>query len=188
MIQKNDTVSQVENATAHSSADKTSDDDPELMPVSQAETTEDEYIPSSKKSKPLEDLFGDTFWTVDPSQTVKSPNELAHAEVVKYRDTASLNLGEIFEVSANIVSLAEKIDIISYRDELSDLHPYKIPRCLIGRWIGTLARTNMADELMYRSNGPKRPMRRGIHFFLGVLEQRNRNCVIGQAWPIWESA
>ncbi|MCI4390736.1 hypothetical protein PGIGA_G00126140 [Pangasianodon gigas] len=89
----NDTVSQVENATAHSSADKTSDDDPEFMPVSQAETTEEEYAPSSKKSKPLEDLFGDTFCTVDPSQAVKTPKELAHAEVVKYRDTASLNSG-----------------------------------------------------------------------------------------------
>lgn len=30
---------------------------------------------------------------MDPSQTVKTPKELAHAEVVKYRDTASLNLG-----------------------------------------------------------------------------------------------
>lgn len=42
---QNGTVSQVENATAHSSADKTSDDDgdddPELMPVFQAETTEE---------------------------------------------------------------------------------------------------------------------------------------------------
>ncbi|XP_039520337.1 E3 SUMO-protein ligase ZBED1-like [Pimephales promelas] len=96
MIQKNDTVSQVENATAHSSADKTSDDDdgdPEMMPVFQAETTEEEHVPPFKKSKPFEDLFGDTFCTADPSQTVKTPKELAHAEVVKYRDTASLNLG-----------------------------------------------------------------------------------------------
>lgn len=40
-----DTVSQFENATAHSSADKTSDDDDEsdLMPVFQAETTEGVY-------------------------------------------------------------------------------------------------------------------------------------------------
>ncbi len=38
--QQNDTVSQAENAMAHSSADKTSNDDPEWMPVSQAETTE----------------------------------------------------------------------------------------------------------------------------------------------------
>lgn len=52
-----------------------------------------EYVPSSKKSKTFEDLFGDTFCTVDPSQTVKTPKELAHAEVVKYRETASLNLG-----------------------------------------------------------------------------------------------
>ncbi|CAM4278784.1 unnamed protein product [Leuciscus chuanchicus] len=97
MIQKNDTVSQVENATAHSSADKTSDDDddddPEVMPGFQAEPTEEEHVPPFKKSKPFEDLFGDTFCTVDPSQTVKTPKELALAEVVKYRDTASLNLG-----------------------------------------------------------------------------------------------
>ncbi|XP_077070815.1 uncharacterized protein LOC143722931 [Siphateles boraxobius] len=90
-IQKNDTVSQVENATAHSSADKTSDDDddgdPEMMPVFQAETTE-EHVPPFKKSKPFEDLFGDTFCTADPSQTVKTPKELAHAEVdrqISYR-------------------------------------------------------------------------------------------------------
>ncbi len=35
------TVSKAENATAHSSANKISDVDPELMPVSQAETAEE---------------------------------------------------------------------------------------------------------------------------------------------------
>lgn len=52
-----------------------------------------EYVPTSKKSKALEDLFGDTFCTTDPSKTAKTSRELACAEVAKYKDTASLILG-----------------------------------------------------------------------------------------------
>ncbi|XP_045887410.1 uncharacterized protein LOC123958197 [Micropterus dolomieu] len=94
--QKSDTVAHVENTRLHSSGDQTYADQSELVPVSQAQATgqvQKIYILSSKKSKALEDLFGDTFCTVDPSQTVKTSRELAHAEVAKYKDTASLILG-----------------------------------------------------------------------------------------------
>lgn len=87
-----------------------------------------EYVPSSKKSKTFEDLFGDTFCTVDPSQTVKTPKELAHAEVVKYRETASLNLGgkvlewwksheTEFPLLANLAKIYMCIPVISVPSE-----------------------------------------------------------------------
>ncbi|KAJ8375471.1 hypothetical protein SKAU_G00060510 [Synaphobranchus kaupii] len=98
--QKNDTVTQVENTHPHSSGDQTSDDQSDFVPVSHCsltapplhpQATEQDYVPISKKSKALEDLFGDTFCT--GYQSVKASRELAHAEVAKYKDTASLILG-----------------------------------------------------------------------------------------------
>ena len=50
-------------------------------------------VPASKKSKAHEDLFGDTFFTRDPGQIVKTSRELAHTEVAKYKCTASMILG-----------------------------------------------------------------------------------------------
>lgn len=49
-----------------------------------------EYVPASKKTKALADLFGDTFCTVDPAVT--SSRQRAQAEVVKYKETDSLAL------------------------------------------------------------------------------------------------
>uniref|UniRef100_A0A8B9HG88 BED-type domain-containing protein n=1 Tax=Astyanax mexicanus TaxID=7994 RepID=A0A8B9HG88_ASTMX len=46
-----------------------------------------------KKLKTLDALFGDALYTVDPNQMIKNPRDLAQAEIVKYRETASLNLG-----------------------------------------------------------------------------------------------
>ncbi len=40
-----------------------------------------------------------------------------------YSCIESNSLVEFFEVSANIVSLSMRIDIVSNRDEPSDLHP-----------------------------------------------------------------
>lgn len=57
-----------------------------------------ESVPVSKKSKMLEDLFGNSFFTGDPSARIKSSRELAHDELVKYRDVASLSLdGKVLE-------------------------------------------------------------------------------------------
>ncbi|XP_077063574.1 E3 SUMO-protein ligase ZBED1-like [Siphateles boraxobius] len=63
----------------------------ELNEVCDAETTK-ECPPVSKKSKVLEDLFGDSFCTEDPSVRGKTSKEQAHDEVRKYRDVASLSL------------------------------------------------------------------------------------------------
>ncbi|KAL6484220.1 hypothetical protein MHYP_G00062650 [Metynnis hypsauchen] len=63
----------------------------------QVEITE-EHVPPSKKLKTLEALFGDVLYTVDPNQMIKTSRDLAQAEVVKYRETASLNLaGNVLE-------------------------------------------------------------------------------------------
>ncbi|XP_060784624.1 E3 SUMO-protein ligase ZBED1-like [Neoarius graeffei] len=63
----------------------------ELNEVCDAETTE-ECPPVSKKSKVLEDLFGDSFCTEDQNVRDKTSKELVHDEIRKYRDVASLNL------------------------------------------------------------------------------------------------
>ncbi len=52
-----------------------------------------DYVPASKKSKALADLFGDTFCDMDSSQAVRTSRELAGVEVAKYKDSASLVLG-----------------------------------------------------------------------------------------------
>ncbi|KAL2092740.1 hypothetical protein ACEWY4_012538 [Coilia grayii] len=49
--------------------------------------------PLSKKSKVLEDLFGDAFCTEDLSVRKKTSKELAYDEIRKYREVASLSLG-----------------------------------------------------------------------------------------------
>lgn len=51
-----------------------------------------DYVPASKKSKALQDPFGDTCGHY--SQTVKTSRELAHAKIAKYKDTASLIIGD----------------------------------------------------------------------------------------------
>ncbi len=43
-----------------------------------------------------------------------------------YSCIESNRIVEFFEVSANIVSLGMRIDIVSNRDKPSDLHPYKL--------------------------------------------------------------
>lgn len=48
-------------------------------------------VHASKKT--LKVLFGDLFCTVDPSQIIKTSRDLAHAEIVKYRETAILSFG-----------------------------------------------------------------------------------------------
>lgn len=78
-----------------------------------------EDVPPFKKSNPFEDLFGDTFCTVDPSQTVKTLKELAYAEVVKYRDTASLNASErVFSTAGDIVISERSVLYPEHVDQL----------------------------------------------------------------------
>ncbi|XP_039607958.1 E3 SUMO-protein ligase ZBED1-like [Polypterus senegalus] len=60
--------------------------------VSQPEAPGEEYISPPKKTKTLTDLFGDDFCTADPYQSMKSCRQMAHAEVLKYRETKSLIL------------------------------------------------------------------------------------------------
>lgn len=52
-----------------------------------------EAPPASKKTKVLDDLFGDSFSTEDLSVRKKTSKELANDEIRKYRDIASLSLG-----------------------------------------------------------------------------------------------
>ncbi|XP_074518369.1 E3 SUMO-protein ligase ZBED1-like [Halichoeres trimaculatus] len=88
----NDTVAQVENTPPHSSGDQTADAPSDSPIASQAQATED-YVPVSKKSKALADLFGDTFCKMDSSQAVRTSRERAGVEVAKYKDSSSLILG-----------------------------------------------------------------------------------------------
>ncbi|XP_035987265.1 zinc finger BED domain-containing protein 1-like [Fundulus heteroclitus] len=55
--------------------------------------TMEEKPPVSKKTKVLDDLFGDSFSTEDQSFRKKTSKELANDEIRKYRDIASLSLG-----------------------------------------------------------------------------------------------
>uniref|UniRef100_A0A3Q2CX90 BED-type domain-containing protein n=1 Tax=Cyprinodon variegatus TaxID=28743 RepID=A0A3Q2CX90_CYPVA len=52
-----------------------------------------ETPPVSKKTKVLDDLFGDSFSTEDQCARKKTSKELANDEIRKYRDIASLSLG-----------------------------------------------------------------------------------------------
>ncbi len=51
-----------------------------------------------------------------------------------YSCIESKRIVEFFEVSANIVSLGMRIDIVSNRDETSDLHPYLLAMKIYIRW------------------------------------------------------
>ncbi|XP_038129338.1 E3 SUMO-protein ligase ZBED1-like [Cyprinodon tularosa] len=53
----------------------------------------EETPPVSKKTKVLDDLFGDSFSTEDQCARKKTSKELANDEIRKYRDIASLSLG-----------------------------------------------------------------------------------------------
>ncbi|XP_053183665.1 E3 SUMO-protein ligase ZBED1-like [Scomber japonicus] len=57
------------------------------------ETETEEAPPASKKTKVLDDLFGDSFSTEDLSVRKKTSKELVNDEIRKYRDIASLSLG-----------------------------------------------------------------------------------------------